>query len=123
MGRKGEMRSIKAIKGFLMQDRSNGNPRTNANDILQAEYNANVIASFQGEVLASSVIPMRRSRTDDELLHSRDINQDLRTSRRGIMLTRKYIPRSDSFAVPHTTGIMFINYAERLFWFTGEPVR
>lgn len=57
MGREGEMRSIKATKGFLMQDRSNGNPRTNANDILQAEYNANVIASFQGEVLASSVIP------------------------------------------------------------------
>jgi len=45
------MRGIKATR-FLMQDRSNASPRTNANDILlQAEYNANAIASFQGEVL------------------------------------------------------------------------
>jgi len=45
------MRGIKTTR-FLMQDRSNASPRTNANDILlQAEYNANAIASFQGEVL------------------------------------------------------------------------
>lgn len=44
------MRGIKATKNSYMQDRSNANPRTNANDILQAEYNANAIAFLQGEV-------------------------------------------------------------------------
>lgn len=52
-----KMKNTKATKGFLMPDRSNENLHANANDILQAKYNANVIASFQGEVLASSVIP------------------------------------------------------------------
>jgi len=92
------MRAIKATR-FLMQDRSNASPRTNANDILlQAEYNANAIASFQGEVLVKFSDPAsRRSRTDDELLHSRDINQEFAE---GIMPKRKYIRAFGRFRSP-----------------------